>query len=436
MSSTSNATALDMFKEVYGDGRDIVPQDQMLSRDIPFSQRQKVGEKFVQAVVLTRESGITLSSSTDAFTINAPRAGVIREAEVTPYISILPSIVPWGVMSRSAGAGKQAFYDATKFIVKNNIRSHEQILEILRFYGQSSGLLGYTSYYTGTYRGAAFTAGTGTLNGVTFTNGINAASKIILFQSGSFAAGHWVAMEGIKVNQVDSTGAIVASGSLVSVNADYGYITVDFTPIAASSATSHRMCYDGMQSGNDLVGIQKVLSTTTGNLFGIPVANFSLWRGVNYDVNSQALTLGIIETAVAQAVNRGGLVGDLKCYVNPRTWATITTTEAGLRVYDSSYNGGKKAENGFKSITFYTQAGEVEVVPHRCVKEGDAFALYLPAWSRSGSSEVSFSIPGMARDIIFSLENQAGDCFRSFSDQYIFCDIPANNIYFSGIAAN
>lgn len=432
MGASSNATAIELFKEVYGDLTELTPQDQMLSKDIPFSAKQKVGEKYVEAVSLTHETGFTLSSSTDAFELNSPRAGIIRQAEVTPYLSVLPSLVPWGVMSRSAGGSQKAFYEATKFVVKNNLRSHEKLLEILRFYGQSDALLGYVSYATATYRDVSFTTGTGTLNGITFTNGVNTTTKNILLAPGQFAAGHWVGMEGCKVNQIDSTDAVVASGSLVSVNADYGYITVDFTPVAATSTTSHRLCYDGQESGNDQIGIQKILSTNSGNLFNISTTAYSLWQGVTYSVGGK-LTLGAVEEAVAQAVNRGGLAGDLRCYVNPRSWATLITTESGLRSYDQSY-GKDKFENGSQSITFYAQNGKIEIVPHRCVKEGDAFALHLPCWSRSGSAEVSFSVPGApSSQLIFPLENQAGYAFRSYSDQYVFCNMPAVNIYFSDI---
>lgn len=432
MPANSNATAIDLFKDVYGDLKDLTPKDQRLSQDIPFSQKDKVGEKFIEGVVLTHETGFTLSSSTDAYELASPRAGIVRQAEVTPYQVVLPSIVPWGVMSRSAGGGAKAFYDATKFIVRNNLKSHEKMLEIMRFYGQAASLLGYVSYATATYRGVSFTNGTGTLNGITFTNGVNTSSKYLLLAPGSFSSGIWVGMEGIQVNQVDSTGAIVASGSLVSVDADYGYIQVDFTPVAASSTTSHRLCFSGQENAQDIVGIQKILSTASGNLFNIPVTNFSLWRGNNYNVAGK-LTLAKVNLAIAQAVNRGGLAGDLRVYLNPRSWGTLASTEAGLRVYDKSYDS-KGFDNGAESITFFSQCGKVEFVPHRIVKEGDGFALYLPSWRRSGSAEASFSVPGAPTDqLIFPLENQAGYAFRSFSDQYVFCDMPAVNIYLSGI---
>lgn len=431
MSSVSNGDTINLFKKVYGDLTDLLPEDYPLAKDIAFSQKQKVGEKYVEAVVLTHETGITLSATTDAFELNPAIAGVIKQTEVTPYISVLPSIVPWGVISRTAGGGEKAFYEATKFITRNNLKSHSKFQEIFRLYGQSDALLGYVSYASQTYRGVSFVLGTGTLNGIAFTNGVNTTTKNILLAPGQFASGIWVGMEGVKVNQVGSTGTILASGKLISVASEYGYITVDFIPVVATSTTSHRLCFDGMESAKDYVGIQKILSTT-GTLFGIPTSSYSLWQGNVRDQLSTKFTLNKFNSAVADCVNKGGLEGDLMVYLNPRSWATIASTEAGLRAYDKSYDKNE-ADNGFESVTFYSQNGKATFRSHRCVKEGDAFALHLPVWSRSGSAEVSFQVPGMPGEIIFPLSNQAGYAFRSYSDQYIFCHTPAHNLYFKNI---
>lgn len=428
---SSQSLLVGLFKKVYGDLTNLLPEDYPLAKDIPFNQKMKVGEKYVEAVVLTNETGITLSATTDAFELNPAIAGVIKQAEVQPYISVLPSIVPWGIMSRSSGGNEQSFYDATKFIVRNNLKSHGKFQEIFRLYGQATALLGYVSYATQTYRGVAFTNGTGTLNGIAFTNGINAAGKYILFAPGQFAAGMWTGMEGVKVQQVDANGVIQASGKMVSVDTTYGYIQVDFTPVAASSTTSSRIAFDGMAAAQDYIGIQKILSTQ-GSLFGISTTSYSLWQGNTFNCASTKLTLPKFQMAVANMVNRGGMEGDLEVYVNPRTWSNLASTEAGLRVYDQSYKPSE-ADNGFESISFYCQAGKATFKPHRYVKEGDAFALHLPTWSRSGSAEVSFQVPGMAQDIIFPLANQAGYAFRSYSDQYVFCHMPAHNLYFYNI---
>lgn len=432
MAQVSNNEVVNLFKKSYGELRDYLPQDFQLQTDIKFSQKEKVGESYSEAMVLSSETGWTLGGAgAEAFDLNPAIAGTVKQTTVQAYTSILASVVPWGVLSRSAGGGERAFVDGTKHIVKNNLKSHGKLLEIMRLYGQSTALLGYVSYASATYRGIAFTNGTGTLNGVAFTNGINAAAKAILLSPGQFASGIWVGTEGAVVNQINSSGDVVASGKLVQVDADYGILYMDFTPVAASSTTSHRLCFQGQESLKEQIGIQAILAST-GTLFGINTSQYSLWKGNVVDCQDQKFSFDLFQSGIAGAVNKGGLSGDVKVYMNPRTWGKLITTEAGKRVFDSSYKSAS-AEEGAESITFYHQAGKAEMVSHRMVKEGDAFALHMPDWTRSGSSEISFTVPGINKEIIFPLENSAAMAFRSYSDQYLFCHAPARSIYFKNI---
>lgn len=432
MSSVSNNVVVELFKNVYGEMHDLVPDDQLISKEIPWQDGAQVGTKFIEDVILGAEVGITFGGSAqEAFEINPAIAGAVKQTEVTPYVTILPSILPFATISRSLGSEK-AFLAATKFITKNNLKSHNELKEVTRLYGQSTAGLGYVSYYSGVYRGAAFTNGSGTLNSIVFTNGINAAGKHILFNQGSFAAGHWVGKQGIKVKQVaTSSGAVVAAGKLVSVNAAYGYITVDFTPVAASSTTSHKLVYDGWQDQGEMYGMDYIL-TQSGTLFGINNSLYSLFKGNSVNNGGQKLTLSKVQGYIADAVNGGGLEGDVTLLVNPRSWATMAVTESGLRVYDQSYKPSQ-AQNGFMDLEFYSQNGKLTVKAHRCVKEGDAFILKMDTWKRSGSAQVGFRVPGIEGDLIKPLENQAGYVFRSFSDEYLFCFQPAFNIKVSNI---
>lgn len=435
MGQVSDTGVIDLFKEVYGDHTDLLPDDGHLAKAMPFSEKHKVGENYNESVTLTYETGFTLSDSTEAFEINPARAGVVKQAQVTPYISVLPSIVPWGIISRSAGAGAKAFFDATKYIIKNNLRSHYQLLEALRLYGRSEKKLGYVSYATATYRGASFTNGTGTLtkkDGTTiaFTNGVNTSEKAILLKPGNFASGLWVGMEGVKVNQIDSTSTIVASGTLKGVNSELGYITVDFTPIAASSTTSHRLCYDGMEANKDMIGVHNILSNT-GTLFNISTSQYSLWQGNVVDVDNKKMSVQVFQDGVAEMVNRGGMEGNLDIYVNPRSWADVVTETTNV-VKEATYRPAKFVD-GFEAAEYHSQNGMATFHSHRMVMEGDAFALSKDCWTRSGSAEASFQVPGMNQEIIFPLQNQAGYAFRSYADQYIFCHKPCDNILFENI---
>lgn len=433
MASVSTPDVVNLFKKVYGSLVDLLPEDFILAKEIPFSAKQKIGESYNEAVVLTYESGITLGgSSQTAFELNPAIAGSVQQASVESSVTVMASVVPWAVISRAAGGGEKAFFDATRHIVKNNLRSHGKVQEILRLYGQATAKLGYVSYATATYRGVAFTTGSATLNGVVFTNGVNTTSKNILLAPGSFASGIWIGSEGMIVQQIaTATGTVVAEGKLTAVNSKFGYITVDFTPIAATTTTSHTLAFKGQANSNDMAGINSILNNS-GTLFGISTTDYSLWKGNVVPLGNVKFTLERLQDGIADAVNVGGLEGDLCCLVNPRTWATLITTESGLRRYDSSFKPGM-AENGFRSIEFYAQNGKIEIKANRYIKEGEAYCLHKTDWSRSGSAEISFSIPGVDREIIYPLENQAALAFRSYSDQYMFCHAPARSILFTEI---
>lgn len=435
MAAVSNDTVVSLFKRVYGNINELIPTSFPLARDIPFSQGQKVGDRFVEAFTLTFESGWTIAGSgQEAYDIAPSISGTVKQAEVIPSQTLLSSVIPFAFMSRSAGGGERAFADGTRHVMKNHLLSHGKLQEVLRLYGQAPALLGYVSYApSGTvYRGATYTGnGNVTVGGVAFTAGVNTSSKAILFAPGSFAAGIWVGQEGVIVKQVDSSSVVQAQGKLVSVDADNGILYVDFTPVAASGLTSSRICFDGQESAKDMVGINKIL-TNTGTIFNISASTYALWRATQLDLGAKRFSLKAVQTGVAQAVNRGALEDPLVIYVNPRTFANLSNDEASLRRYDASYKGAE-ANNGFESIQFYCPNGVNEIRTHRMVKEGEAYGLLMDSWIRSGSAEISFNIPGIDKECIFPLENQAGWAVRSFSDQFIMCTQPSKNIIFTGI---
>jgi hypothetical protein len=130
-----------------------------LAREIPFSEGRKVGDSFVEAFVLANETGWTLAGTgQDAFDLNPAIAGVVKQSSIIPSQVVLTSVIPFAFISRSAGGGEKAFYDGTKHVMQNHIRSHSRLLEAMRIHGQRASKLGYVSYApSGTvYRGATY----------------------------------------------------------------------------------------------------------------------------------------------------------------------------------------------------------------------------------------------------------------------------------------
>lgn len=428
-----------LFKKVYGDLKDLVPGGFVLQEELKFDQRKRVGESYVECVVLGAECGITYGgSSAEVVSINAAAAGAVKQAVVKDYQTILASVIPFQTLSRSAEQGQQAFIAASKHVVKNNLKSHHAFIEAALLYGQSDAGLGYVSYATATYRGVAFTNGGATLDSIVFTAGVNTTTREILLAPGSFASGLWTGMEGVTVKQVaTSSGAVVGEGQLQYVSSEYGYIRVSFTPTAATSTTSHKLVFSGWESSLEMIGMFKIMQNT-GTLMEISAATYPLWKGTSYNAYQPGgttpgrLTFAKVTEAVGQAVNRAGLDSDVLCIVNPRSWTTLLTEQAALRSYDQSYSPAS-VEQGSKSIKFYGQAGYVEIKPSRHMKEGHALILDKDNWSRFGSAEVSFKIPGMDQELIVPLENQTGYAFRSFGSQCVLCSAPARSVLISNI---
>jgi len=441
MSQQSNDTVVQLFKKTYGQLHDLTDRKQLLSREIPWSQNSMVGDEFKEAFVLSAEVGFTIAGQDqDAFTIKPAIAGAVRQSGIKPYQTVLSSVLPWAFMSRaSTGNDAKAFYNSTKHVMQNHIRSHNRLKEILRFHGQSPQKLGYVTFAPiGTvYRGATY-SGSGNItltradgSTIAFTAGINVAEKAILFAPGNYAAGIWVGMNGVIVKQVaTATNTVVAQGKLVSTDADLGIIYVDFTPVPATSTTSHNIVFDGMEDNKEIVGIKRIL-TNNSTLFGINASQFELWSSNVLNLQQKRLSLKAIQVAVMQAVNKGGLDEAMDVIVSPRVFAYMINDEAALRRYGAEYK--TEAKNGFETIEFYSANGVNRIRPYAFVMEGDAYGLKFSDWVRSGSAEVSFSVPGIDKEVIFPLENQAGYVVRSFSDEYIICRSPAQQFFITGI---
>ena len=189
-----------------------------------------------------------------------------------------------------------------------------------------------------------------------------------------------------------------------------------------------------METQQEMVGIKAILENE-GSLFGISAAQHSLWKGAQYSCQDGKLTFAKLNEAIGNAVNTGGLEGDVCVFVNPRSWATLLTDEAALRRHVGSDMAGGEVKKGADKIKYYAQNGVVEIVPSTTVKENEAYVLRLEDWYRFGSADLSFKVPGSgdSDNLIFPLQSQTGYAFRSFASQCVLCCAPAKSILIKDI---
>src|SRR5689334_15497366 len=122
-----------LFKEVYADKiENLIPEGTKFMQKVPFSARKKeLGSLYHQPVILGLEHGITYAGPTDdAFSLDDAISGVIRDATVQGSQMMLRSRLGIAAASRAAGGEPKAFENATKFLVRNMLRSMARRVEV------------------------------------------------------------------------------------------------------------------------------------------------------------------------------------------------------------------------------------------------------------------------------------------------------------------
>lgn len=401
--NNSVGTLNGFFKETYANKLELlIPDGVKLINKIKFMSKDKMpGNLFHQPVILGLEHGITFASSDDdAFNLQVPVSGIVKDAQVRGNPVVLRSVLGYAAASRAAQGTAQAFEDATKFLVANMLRSMAKKLEIEMLYGQ----MGYATV-------------------------ASTASTVITITTSEWAPGIWAGAEQMPI-EIRSADGTVSRGNATVASVDMTAQTITLNSIPAGVVATD-VIWHGGAFGNEFPGIHRILTQATGTLFNINVATYNLFRGNVYDAQAGALSFVKLNQAVSRAVEKG-LDSSIYTLVNPRAWANMLNDQAALRRYDSSYSS-EKVQVGSKGIKFFSQTGEIEIEPSIYVKQGYAYALCLEDWMRVGSTDMTFKRPGQGEEFFRDLENAAGYELRLYSDQALFCSAPGKNVILQNI---
>jgi hypothetical protein len=408
-----------LFKEVYADRiEQLVPDVAKIVKLIPFVERDKEeGNKYHQPVILSNEHGITYAAAgAGAFALNNAIAMNMGDAQVQGSQMLLRAAMSYDAAAKASNSRK-AFVKATELIVENMMESMTKRLEVAMLYGGSTTGLG-------TVASSANASGT---------------STVITVTTSQWATGIWAGMENA---QIDFYGASVlkntnAACTITAIDMDNRKLTItgNATDIGVldtyfSANPNVAVIYFTGAFGNEMTGIDGIL-TNTGTLFNISAATYSLWKAASHSAASAALTMGKVLTAIAKPIQRG-LTEDVLMFTNPIGWGNLNADLSALRRLDGSYDK-KKGENGVQGIVYHAQNGDIEIVSHPCVKEGDAFIFPAKKMQRLGAQDLSFKTPGREDEIFLHLPNNAGFELRLYTDQAIFCKAPARCVKITGI---
>lgn len=407
--------ALDsLFRRVWGDGAiRALPRFSKLMQEVPFSQRERLGDMFVVPVVLQFEHGFSYGAALDgAFALNAAVAGKILQAQIKGSMIVLRSQLSYEDIFKAAQAGPAAFESATSMVVENMQRSFAKRQELAFWYGQ-----------TGLATVSSITSHVITVTAATWAPGMWSGMKDCVLSSYTGITGSDTAHDAASGS--GTTAGIVISS--VSMSGKTITVTGDSTTVA-----SDVLFFYGSRTASafkECAGVDKIM-TNTGTIFNIDAASYELWKSNTRAVSGPVSMLAILN-GISDAQNMG-LDDDAKVYAPTKRWNTLNSDQAALRRY-AAYSA--KAENGSEGIVYHSVNGMTEIEAHPFLKEGEAFLVVNPKKRllRVGATDITFRRPGLKDEIFRELVDNAGLELRAFSDQAILITLPAQCTKYTGI---
>ena len=406
-----------LFLEVYADNLEsLVPAAARLQKDSKFVSRDKQeGNQYHQPVRLTRAHGWTLSTSGDAFPLNAPEPARTKDAVIQGSSFVLREVISYSAAAKlSSGKGaekKRAFVGGSAYMIENMTETAAFVLELQLLYGQNS---------------------LGTL--VSRTTDSN-TTQVFRFTAATFIAAMWSGLEHGYVDFYSSGGTLLNSSDVQVTGVDIENRDVEFTGVEAdldlvNTNVNGATVYLRGTKDAGMVGLRSIVGNT-GTLWTINAADYSLWAGNTFSAASGSLSFAKIMRAMNKPVNRG-LMEDMRFYVNPKSWTDCQNDLAALRRYADKAGG--KLEQGADSLLYHGQAGSVELVPHIFVKPSECMGTPKGKMIRVGASELTFSPPGMGDKSFWeNLPDHAGIGTRCFWNQGLVLPCPSKCVLINNI---
>lgn len=418
----------ELLKRTYASKvEDMVPESDQISKRVPFSTADKLGQDFYQPVTLTRETGFTFWNDGSVKTLNQPQgslelSALVRGAE---FVNRTAMSYKWMNTARQAlgkgdQAGKEAFVNATK----------DAFLKLTK--GSSFARECNLLYGGGPTPGATYT-GLGT---VLVTTGSAGTSLVVTMSAAQWATAIWTGSEGAEFDIHSTAGTKRNSAGTTS---DTIYKLVSCDPLTYKATfTSHATNVSNVVATDvitfagsrtvDMLGFVGA-AQTSGTLWNISTTTYALWAPIQVAV-AGALTYEKVQQGMGRLAGIG-FDGVIDLFVNPDTFQDVCNDQTALVTHGTGKMTGK-VTIGFDDVSFKSQAGTVNLISHPYMKRGIALGLPKGECKRIGSTDLTHTMPGFGK-MFRELENAAGVEARQYYDQAPFCSNAGHIVLFSGI---
>lgn len=416
------------FKEVYGQYKDLVPNNMQFIKLVPFTGgTSQLGKEFVEPVVLSLEGGVTYGGAQgQAYNLNDYIAHNMESARVQSSEMVLRSAVSVRVIAAST-TDKNSFKRGLQLMVGNMMKSMYHRLEVALLYGQDC---------IGTVASKADVAGDTSRVEITITDA-------------EWAAGIWVGTNKHKIDFLAADLSTKRSATNVAafivdsydlenrkiiiqgVNSN-GQVVSDIQTDENIDATDKIFFHGEVDAGvtpvhYNIIGL-KAIAEKRGSLFGINNSKIPLFQGNIVDCGTSAapayLDFKTIERSAARGVEKGVSDEEMTALISVDSWNDLLEDQAAKRRYSGSEVDTLK--EGAKELEFFGQTGAIKIIPSTFVKCGYAFTFCKKDLLRIGTYDVTMEPPGWEDAPIRYLENGQGYQMRVMSDQCLFTSKPGS----------
>lgn len=411
------------WKEIYAPKiNDLVPDGAVLYKEVPFSEAEKLGDKFVEPVCLGLPQGFTyLGQNSSVATLKDARSGVYGEAQIDGFGAVNRDQISYNVASKMSSSNG-SFVKWTNLIAPNLKKSTIRRFEISALWGQS--------------------AATGI--GVIESCNLSTTTGTMVITAATWCPGIWGGMEGATIDVfaagLGAGSKITVAAPLVITGVNFDTRTISFsgtnTDVDDIAATQVIFFEGAVLEGTtptwyEQAGLYKQVTNTTSSLWNINAATYSLWKGNTHAVGG-AMTMAKALHGVGKPAARG-LEQDMDLFISIATFNNMNADQSALRVYDSSYRQDQ-TESGSSKIVFHGPSGKLTLRPHLYMMDGYAVGVPMSTLKRIGSSDVTFQLPGKPDGEIFlHIPDKSGYEIRNWTEQAIYTNSPCWGVGFSGI---
>lgn len=406
------------YKIKYGGYFDALPEINTIAELLPFTQKAKVGEKYQVSFLAGVEHGQTASRAGGLFDLNAAIGAELQRAELDGSTIMMRAQYAWDDVYASLNGSDTSYNDIMSLKMKAKGKGASIYRDLALAYGPGAG--------------AVLASNIGV---VKTTVGALSTARNVFLTKGSFIRGLWPSMRNalVDVYNSDMTTLVVADVQVLGVP-NQNKTQVRFYKAGSSAVmTANDVIVPKGWRLNSCIGMEAIMKTQTGLLFGVDVGEITQFRTPNFSAANGPLTRKLIREWGALIADNGSKEGG-QLMVAGSAFAALAEEYSAFQ-QDTSKGGVKK--QGESRLIFETPAGNIDVVVWDLAKQGQAkyFANSANAYRVGTTDNTMRPIKGLNEGFLTPLIDKSGCQSVMYSNQAPFCEQNWHNFFVSDIVS-